>query len=86
MFFFNYKKKKRKVFLYVKLHIFWFFFLKRHTYHGGFRKYFIRSSKVSEYTTIAGPRKNRREVAKTTALLTSYFRRYEDLYTTDCAN
>ena len=57
-----------KVFLYVKLHIFrFFFFLKRLTYHRGFQKYFIRSGKVLEYTTIAAPRKNGREVTKLTA-------------------
>ena len=52
------------------MHIFQFFFLKRHTYHEGFQKYFIRSGKVPEYTAIAGPRKNGKEGAKTTALST----------------
>ena len=60
----------KKVFLYNKLHIFQFFFLKRHTYHGGFQKYSIRCGKVPEYTAIAGPRKNGREMIKTTALST----------------
>ena len=61
--------KKKKVFLYNKSHIFQFFFLKRHTC-GGFQKYFIRAGKAPEYTAIAGPRKNGREAAKTTALST----------------
>ena len=52
------------------MHIFRFFFLKRHTYHGGFQKYLIGSDKVPEYTAVLGPRKNGREVAKTTALST----------------
>ena len=47
-----------------------FFFLERHTYHGGFQKYFIGSGEVPEYTAIAGSRKNGREVAITTALST----------------
>ena len=46
------------------MHIFRFFFLKKHTYHGGVQKYLIRSGKVPEYTAIAGPRKNGREVTK----------------------
>ena len=64
------KAEKKKVSLYIKLHIFRCFFLKRHTYYGGFQKYFIRSGKVPQYTAIAGPRKNGRKVAKTTALST----------------
>ena len=67
--FFYLQKKKKKFFLFVKLHIFRFF-LNRHTYHGGFQKYFIRSGIVPEYTAIAGLKKNEREVAKTTALST----------------
>ena len=66
----------RKVFLYVKFHIFRFFFLKRHTYHVGFQKYFIRSGKIPEYTAIAGPRENEREVASTTALTTGKIENY----------
>ena len=57
-------KKNNNIFLYIKLHIFQFFFLKRHTYRGGFQKYFIRSGKIPEFIAIAGPRKNGREVAK----------------------
>ena len=57
---FNYKKK----FFFMLMAYFSVIFLKRHTYHGGFQKYFIRSGKVLEYTAIAGPRKNGRKVPK----------------------
>ena len=146
-FFFFQLQKKKKSFSFCSVLL----FLKRHTHHGGFQKYFIRFAKVPEYTAIVGPRKNEREVAKITALSTgknrkitsansekenqerqdefqkqvleltshsrpienefsfsqniiwnvtenlsyfseedvifaSYFRRYEELYTADCAN
>ena len=68
--FFFYYKKKVKFFFTLNFILFGSSFLKDTLIIEDFKSILFRSGKVPEYKGIAGPRKNGREVAKTTVLLT----------------